>query len=137
LIVNVINPKIKRVEINKVLYLFKYIILNKYTMNNMKLKFEELNIMEENFFSQNKVTISVQQRNGRKNITTISGMAEDLDLKKILSYVKKTYNCNGSIVKNDKLGEVIILSGDQKDNMYNFLINEEINKKDEIIIKGV
>ena len=106
-------------------------------MNNMKLKFEELNIMEENFFSQNKVTISVQQRNGRKNITTISGMAEDLDLKKILSYVKKTYNCNGSIVKNDKLGEVIILSGDQKDNMYNFLINEEINKKDEIIIKGV
>jgi translation initiation factor 1 len=106
-------------------------------MNNMKLNFEELNILEENLFSQNKVTISVQQRNGRKNITSISGMAEDLDLKKILSYVKKTYNCNGSIVKNDKLGEVIILSGNQKDNMYNFLINEEINKKDEIIIKGV
>jgi translation initiation factor 1 len=103
----------------------------------MKLNFEELNILEENLFSQNKVTISVQQRNGRKNITSISGMAEDLDLKKILSYVKKTYNCNGSIVKNDKLGEVIILSGNQKDNMYNFLINEEINKKDEIIIKGV
>jgi len=106
-------------------------------MNNMKLNFEELNILDENLFSQNKVTISVQQRNGRKNITSISGMAEDLDLKKILSYVKKTYNCNGSIVKNDKLGEVIILSGNQKDNMYNFLINEEINKKDEIIIKGV
>jgi translation initiation factor 1 len=106
-------------------------------MNNMKLNFEELNILEENLFSQNKVTISVQQRNGRKNITSISGMAEDLDLKKILSYVKKTYNCNGSIVKNDKLGEVIILSGNQKDNIYNFLINEEINKKDEIIIKGV
>jgi len=103
----------------------------------MNLNFNELNTLENNLFSQNKVTISVQQRNGRKSITSISGMAEDLDLKKILSYVKKTYNCNGSIVKNDKLGEVIILSGNQKDNIYNFLINEEINKKDEIIIKGV
>jgi translation initiation factor 1 len=103
----------------------------------MNLNFNELNTLENNLFSQNKVTISVQQRNGRKSITSISGMAEDLDLKKILSYVKKTYNCNGSIVKNDKLGLIIILSGDQKDNMYNFLIDEEINKKDEIILKGV
>ena len=112
-------------------------MLNKYIMSNFQLRFDELNTLEDNFFSQNKVTISVQQRNGRKNITTISGMAEDLDLKKILSHVKKTYNCNGSIVKNEKFGEIIILSGDQKDNIYNFLINEEINKKDEIVVKGV
>jgi len=103
----------------------------------MNFNYNELNTLENNLFSQNKVTISVQQRNGRKSITSISGMAEDLDLKKILSYVKKTYNCNGSIVKNDKLGLIITLSGDQKDNMYNFLIDEEINKKDEIILKGV
>lgn len=104
---------------------------------SIQLKFDELNTMEDNFFSQNKVTISVQQRNGRKNITSISGFAEDLDLKKILSHVKKTYNCNGSIINNEKFGEIMILTGDQKDNIYNFLINEEIYKKDDIIIKGV
>lgn len=111
-------------------------MLNKYIMS-VQLKFDELNELEENFFSKNKVTISVRQRNGRKCITTITGMAEDLDLKKIVSYVKKTYNCNGSIVKNEEFGEIIILSGDQKDNIYKFLIDEEICEKDDIMIKGV
>lgn len=97
----------------------------------------DLNFDDNNVFSENKVTISVQKRNGRQCITNISGMADDLDLKKILSYLKKTYNCNGSIIKDAQFGEVITLTGDQKENVYNFLINEEINKKDEIIVKGV
>jgi len=91
----------------------------------------------ENFFTSSKVTIAVQKRNGRKCITTITGMANDLDLKKILSHIKKKYSCNGSIIKDEKYGEIIKLSGDQKENFYNFLIQEEINKSDDIIIKGV
>ena len=55
----------------------------------------------------------------------------------IISYFKKTYNCNGSIIKDEQFGEVITLTGDQKENIYNFLIGEEINKKDEIIVKGI
>jgi len=91
----------------------------------------------ENFFTNLKVTICVQKRNGRKCITTITGMANDLDLKKIVSHIKKTYNCNGSILKDEKYGEIIKLSGDQKENFYNFLIQEEINTSNDIIIKGV
>jgi translation initiation factor 1 len=91
----------------------------------------------ENFFNNSKVTICVQKRNGRKCITTITGMANDLDLKKIVSHIKKTYNCNGSILKDEKYGEIIKLSGDQKENFYNFLIQEEINTSNDIIIKGV
>lgn len=98
----------------------------------MDLKFDD-----NDLFSKNIVTISVQKRNGRQCITTISGMAEDLDLKKIISYFKRTYNCNGSIIKDEQFGEVITLTGDQKENIYNFLIKEEINKKDEIIVKGI
>jgi translation initiation factor 1 len=98
----------------------------------MDLKFDD-----NDLFSKNIVTISVQKRNGRQCITTISGMAEDLDLKKIISYFKRTYNCNGSIIKDEQFGEVITLTGDQKENIYNFLIGEEINKKDEIIVKGI
>jgi translation initiation factor 1 len=97
----------------------------------MDLKFDD------DVFSKECVTISVQKRNGRQCITSITGLAEDLDLKKIASYLKKKYNCNGSIIKDERFGEVITLTGDQKENVYNFLIEEEINKKDEIIVKGI
>jgi translation initiation factor 1 len=86
---------------------------------------------------EEKVTISVGKRNGKKCITSVIGMANDLDLKKISSYLKKTYNCNGSIIKDPLHGEVMTFTGDQKENIYNFLINEEIYKKEDIIIKGV
>jgi translation initiation factor 1 len=43
------------------------------------------------------ITIQTQQRNGKKSTTSVVGLAEDLDLKKILSYLKKTYQCNGFI----------------------------------------
>jgi translation initiation factor 1 len=99
----------------------------------------DLFINSENILLNNqKVTISVRQRNGRQSTTNVIGMAEDLDLPKILSYIKKKYNCNGSILKNDNtFGEVMTFTGDQKENIYNFLIKEEIYKKEDIIIKGV
>lgn len=87
-------------------------------------------------FSQ-KVTISVSKRNGKKCITYVIGMAEDLDLKKIVSYLKKTYSCNGSIIKDEKYGEIMKFSGDQKENIYNFLVKEEIYQKEDIIVKGI
>lgn len=84
-----------------------------------------------------KVTIAVEKRNGKKCITNVIGMADDLDLKRILSYLKKMHNCNGSILKDEIYGEIMSFSGDQKENIYNFLVNEEIYSKEDIIIKGV
>ena len=95
-----------------------------------------LNDLESNLFTD-KVTIAVEKRNGKKCTTNIIGMADDLDLPKILSYLKKTYNCNGSILKDETHGEVISLTGDQKENVYNFLVNEQIYKKEDIIVKGI
>lgn len=92
---------------------------------------------ENTLLENSKVTISVEKRNGRKCITNIIGMADDLDLPKILSYLKKKYSCNGSIIKDDQHGEVMSFTGDQKEHIYNFLINEKIYKKEDIIIKGV
>lgn len=82
------------------------------------------------------ITIQTQQRNGKKSTTSVVGLAEDLDLKKILSHLKKTYQCNGFISKDSKLGEVITLTGDQRENVLKFLIEEQINRADEITIKG-
>lgn len=39
--------------------------------------------------SKSKVHIRTQQRNGRKSITTVQGLDEDLDLKKICKAFKK------------------------------------------------
>ena len=100
----------------------------------MNIDFEEI---DENPFETSKVTIVVDKRGGKKCITNVIGMADDLDLKKILSYIKKTHNCSGSIIKDEKHGEVMTFTGDQKENIYNFLIHEEIYKKEDIIVKGV
>lgn len=91
---------------------------------------------ENTLFESSKVTISVFARNGKKYTTTVIGMAEDLDLPKILSHIKKTFNCNGSIIKNEKYGEVMSFTGNQKENIYNFLIKEEIYNKEDIIVIG-
>jgi translation initiation factor 1 len=84
-----------------------------------------------------KVTIFVKKRNNRQSDTSISGLAKDLDLKKMLSYMKKHFNCTGTITDDKEFGEVISLTGDQKENVYNFLVKEEIYKKENIIIKGI
>jgi len=86
---------------------------------------------------ENCVTIRVQKRNGKKCITIITGFAKDLDLDKILKHLKKTFSCNGSISNDEKFGEVLKLTGDKKENVYKFLISEQIYKKECIIIKGV
>lgn len=92
---------------------------------------------EDNDLFTSKVTISVKKRNGRQFITNVIGMADDLDLPKILSYLKKKYNCNGSITTDKVHGEIMSFTGDQGENIYNFLIDQEIYKKEDIIVRGV
>ena len=70
----------------------------------MDFKFDDDD--DEDLFTTNTVTISVNKRNGKKCVTSVTGMAKDLDLKKILSYIKKTYSCNGSIVVHEEYGDV-------------------------------
>ena len=55
----------------------------------------------------NKIHIRVQQRNGRKSLTTVAGLSSDLDLKKILKYLKKAYSTNGTIIEDAEAGAVI------------------------------
>ena len=59
------------------------------------------------------VHIRIQQRNNKKCLTTIQGIDEKYDLKRIVKVMKKEFNCNGSVVKET---DVIILQGDQREN---------------------
>ena len=81
------------------------------------------------------IHIRVQQRNGRKCITTVQGIPESFDLKKILKYAKKAFSCNGSITEDDN-GRVMQLQGDKRKDVQNFFVIENIFDKDEIKVHG-
>jgi translation initiation factor SUI1 len=85
----------------------------------------------------NKITISVNNRTGKKLQTCVYGFADDLDLPKIQRHFKKAFNCTGSIEKDEEFGEVIKLTGDHKKLILGFLISEQICNVKDIIIKGV
>lgn len=85
-----------------------------------------------------KVVIQVNKRNNRQSYTIITNIAEDLDTKRICKYLKKVLNCGGNVSIDEKTQkEIIRLTGDQKQAVIDFLINEEIYKPDEIIVKGL
>ncbi|AWU74891.1 uncharacterized protein C5L36_0B01560 [Pichia kudriavzevii] len=84
----------------------------------------------------NYIHIRIQQRNGRKTLTTVQGLPDEYDLKKILKVIKKEFACNGNIVKDDELGEVIQLQGDQRLKIMEFMVQTLGIKKKNIKIHG-
>lgn len=90
--------------------------------------------------SKNKYHIRVQQRNGRKCITTLDGLEEDLDLKRICKAMREAFSCNGNIVMKEGEEEgVIQLQGDQRENIKQWLLEQEIilkNEADRIVVHG-
>lgn len=86
--------------------------------------------------STDKVHVRVQQRSGRKCITTVAGLADDLDIKRICKAFKKNFSCNGAVQKDEDGSEVIQLSGDQRTNVKEFLVDQEICHADTIVLHG-
>ncbi|EGP82671.1 unnamed protein product [Zymoseptoria tritici ST99CH_1A5] len=75
--------------------------------------------------SGNYIHIRIQQRNGRKTLTTVQGLPKKFDQKKILKVIKKKFACNGTIVNDTEMGEVIQLQGDQRKDVQEFLIDKK------------
>ena len=92
-----------------------------------------------------------------QSLTTIAGLAEDIDVKKIVKVayaacaidfpchrvtgcvpqvMRKMFSTNGTILKDDEVGEVIQLQGDRRKDASDFLIRFKICEKDEIKVHG-
>lgn len=85
---------------------------------------------------QGAIHIRVQQRNGRKSLTTIQGVPEKYDTKKVMQYLRKKLACNGTIVTDPDMGEVIQLQGDQRHEVAKLITKKlDIETKD-ITIHG-
>ncbi|KAG8469791.1 hypothetical protein KFE25_006246 [Diacronema lutheri] len=82
------------------------------------------------------IHIRVQQRNGRKCITTVQGIDAALDLKKVLKVIKKEYCCNGNIIDDETMGQVLQFQGDQRVNIGKFLIENQLALKEKIKTHG-
>ncbi|DBA84552.1 hypothetical protein WJX82_001520 [Trebouxia sp. C0006] len=86
--------------------------------------------------SKDYVHIRIQQRNGKKSLTTVQGLEKGIDYKKVLKAFKKDFCCNGTVVEDTELGQVIQLQGDQRKNVSTFLVGNKICKKDQVKIHG-
>lgn len=73
-----------------------------------------------------EIHIRLRQRNGRKTITTVEGLSSDLDLKKIVKYMRKSFFTSGAILKGDEEEEVLQFAGDQRENCREFLCKYKI-----------
>jgi hypothetical protein len=63
----------------------------------------------------------------------VTGLNQQLDLKKILKAIKKEHCCNGTVLKDeDTKEEVLQFQGDQREAVKSFLIKEEISDKDTV-----
>lgn len=60
----------------------------------------------------------------------------EYDQKKLLKAFKKEFACNGTIVDDEELGQVIQLQGDQRQKVAAFIVQEGITSKTEVKVHG-
>uniref|UniRef100_A0A3Q1CBD2 SUI1 domain-containing protein n=1 Tax=Amphiprion ocellaris TaxID=80972 RepID=A0A3Q1CBD2_AMPOC len=86
--------------------------------------------------TEDYIHIRIQQRNGRKTLTTVQGISADYDKKKLVKAFKKKFACNGTVIEHPEYGEVIQLQGDQRKNICQFLIEIDLAKEEQLKVHG-
>lgn len=82
------------------------------------------------------VHIRIQQRSGRKTLTTIQGLSSEYDLKKIVRACKKEFACNGTVIEHPEYGEVLQLQGDQRTKICGWLTKTGLVRSDQLKVHG-
>lgn len=59
-----------------------------------------------------------------------------MNLTKVLKAFKKEFACNGTIVEDPELGNVIQLQGDHRASIGKILVDEKICTKDQLVVHG-
>lgn len=68
--------------------------------------FADANAEDSGAGSKEYVHVRIQQRNGRKSLTTVQGLKKEFSYNKILKDLKKEFCCNGTVVQDPELGQV-------------------------------
>ena len=98
---------------------------------------------DSNYIKKDKIHIRKQQRNRRKCIITISGIAPYFDnskskLKKIAKQLQKNITHSSISIKDDKeYGLVLVIQGDWRKEIKEWLlVNNIVDNKEKIVIHG-
>jgi translation initiation factor SUI1 len=76
------------------------------------------------------------QSQGKRHLTIVEGLDDDLDLKRICKSMMKMFSCNGKV---DEEKNILQLQGDQRQNVKEWLLQNEILSKgdlDRLVIHG-
>lgn len=82
------------------------------------------------------VHIRIQQRSGKKALTTVQGLNEKINFELLLKAFKSEFGCNGNIIEDEEHGKIIQLQGDKRRLVYDFLVNEKISEQKDIVVHG-
>ncbi len=84
-----------------------------------------------------KIHIRLQTQ-GKRKLTIIQDLDSDLDLIRICKNMKKIFSCNGAVIDDEKMGQIIQLQGDHREAVQKWLIENEIvsGSDDRIVIHG-
>eukprot|EP00049_Salpingoeca_infusionum_P017480 m.353135 g.353135 ORF g.353135 m.353135 type:complete len:113 (-) comp16688_c0_seq1:150-488(-) len=85
---------------------------------------------------QGLIHIRIQQRSGRKTLTTVQGISFAYDQKKLVKAFKRLFHCNGTVDTHPEYGEVMQLQGDQRQNVCEFLSKVGIAKMEQLKVHG-
>jgi translation initiation factor 1 len=83
------------------------------------------------------VQIRVQQRNGRKSITTVQGLNPKLNFERVNREFMKRWGCNGTVIDDKQAGKVIQLQGNWSENVKQFLLEERLTNEGNLKISGM
>eukprot|EP00486_Rosalina_sp_Unknown_P009720 CAMPEP_0201591946 /NCGR_PEP_ID=MMETSP0190_2-20130828/189972_1 /ASSEMBLY_ACC=CAM_ASM_000263 /TAXON_ID=37353 /ORGANISM="Rosalina sp." /LENGTH=333 /DNA_ID=CAMNT_0048050491 /DNA_START=1978 /DNA_END=2979 /DNA_ORIENTATION=- len=83
------------------------------------------------------VHIAYQQRNGRKGMTTIVGLPQEINFKKLVKKMKKQLHSNATLKQDEESGTVIQIQGDKRKDIAAYILKLNIGvEKDQITIRG-
>ncbi|CAO2043821.1 unnamed protein product [Urochloa humidicola] len=82
------------------------------------------------------VHLRMQQRNGKKSLTTVQGLSAAYNYGKILRDLKRELCCSGIVVEDEDLGSVIQLQGDHRKAVGAFLVKAGMVSKANVKIHG-
>ncbi len=86
--------------------------------------------MNDPFSKSVKENIHIHlQTQGKRHLTVIEGLDSDLDCKRICKSMRKMFSCNG---KADEKEHIIQLQGDQRQNVKEWLLQNEILTKSDL-----
>lgn len=100
-------------------------------------EFDTFETTDNNTFDiiEEKIVIRIDKRNARKSTSIVEGWNIEKDEMKLhLKKLKTSLGCNGSIKKDENDKNLIILQGDKRCELINYLISNNIEESNITVV---